>query len=138
MFLAWSLLIIPSNLIDTYTFDNNQKAKRSRAAVSLVSDCRHVPKTSMSTVFDRRILFVKLRTSQTEHGYRYYKEVPVFPLGWGLSYTTYTLALDLDSRVTDPNEPLVVTRDVHVNVTVSYQRRAMAPQMKSCLRSSVR
>ncbi|CEG46797.1 family 3 glycoside hydrolase [Plasmopara halstedii] len=33
-------------------------------------------------------------TDYPGRSYRYYKEVPVFPFGWGLSYTKFTLALD--------------------------------------------
>ncbi|KAG3129712.1 hypothetical protein PI126_g20840 [Phytophthora idaei] len=57
-------------------------------------------------------------TKYPGRSYRYYKEVPVFPFGWGLSYTKFTLALDSESGVTDPSEPIVVTRDVDQTVTV--------------------
>ncbi|ETP10162.1 hypothetical protein F441_14126, partial [Phytophthora nicotianae CJ01A1] len=57
-------------------------------------------------------------TKYPGRSYRYYKEVPVFPFGWGLSYTKFTLALDSASGVTDPSEPIVVTRNLDQTVTV--------------------
>lgn len=42
--------------------------------------------------------------------------VPIF--GWDLSYTKLTLALEFDSLVSDPTEPLVITRLSDANVTV--------------------
>ncbi|KAE9051973.1 putative exo-1,4-beta-xylosidase [Phytophthora rubi] len=53
-------------------------------------------------------------TKYPGRSYRYYKEVPVFPFGWGLSYTKFTLALDNEM----PSDPIVVTRDLDQTVTV--------------------
>ncbi|OWZ23991.1 Beta-glucosidase [Phytophthora megakarya] len=57
-------------------------------------------------------------TKYPGRSYRYYKEVPVFPFGWGLSYTKFTLALDNDSTGTNPSEPRVVTRNLDQTVSV--------------------
>ncbi|KAJ8539155.1 hypothetical protein ON010_g12716 [Phytophthora cinnamomi] len=53
-------------------------------------------------------------TKYPGRSYRYYKEVPVFPFGWGLSYTKFTLALDSEK----PSDPIVITRDLDQIVTV--------------------
>ncbi|KAE9347208.1 putative exo-1,4-beta-xylosidase [Phytophthora fragariae] len=53
-------------------------------------------------------------TKYPGRSYRYYKEVPVFPFGWGLSYTKFTLALDNEMS----RDPIVVTRDLDQTVTV--------------------
>lgn len=53
-------------------------------------------------------------TKYPGRSYRYYKEVPVFPFGWGLSYTKFTLALDGEM----PDDPIVITRDLDQTVTV--------------------
>ncbi|CAH0519105.1 unnamed protein product [Peronospora belbahrii] len=50
--------------------------------------------------------------------YRFYQEVPVFPFGWGLSYTIFTLALANASNVAGSNEALVVTRNLDQTITV--------------------
>ncbi|KAH7470658.1 hypothetical protein PRIC1_001443 [Phytophthora ramorum] len=55
-------------------------------------------------------------TKYPGRSYRYYKEVPVFPFGWGLSYTKFTLALD-GERV-DPSDPIMVTSDLDHTFTV--------------------
>uniref|UniRef100_M4C1I5 Fibronectin type III-like domain-containing protein n=1 Tax=Hyaloperonospora arabidopsidis (strain Emoy2) TaxID=559515 RepID=M4C1I5_HYAAE len=57
-------------------------------------------------------------TKYPGRSYRYYKEVPVFPFGWGLSYTKFTLAPDSDSHAADPDTSLIVTRELDANVTV--------------------
>lgn len=57
-------------------------------------------------------------TKYPGRSYRYYKEVPVFPFGWGLSYTKFTLALDKEDNVTQSNQFLEVTRDRDQTVSV--------------------
>ncbi|KAG2524398.1 hypothetical protein JM16_004994 [Phytophthora kernoviae] len=57
-------------------------------------------------------------TKYPGRSYRYYKEVPVFPFGWGLSYTKFTLALDSENSVKDLTTPLIVTRDLDTTVSV--------------------
>ncbi|GMF17026.1 unnamed protein product [Phytophthora fragariaefolia] len=57
-------------------------------------------------------------TKYPGRSYRYYKEVPVFPFGWGLSYTKFTLALDSENDTEKSSDPVVITRDLDQTVTV--------------------
>ncbi|RLN86220.1 hypothetical protein BBJ28_00022607, partial [Nothophytophthora sp. Chile5] len=54
-------------------------------------------------------------TKYPGRSYRYYKEVPVFPFGWGLSYTKFTLSLDGETMA---EAPRVVTSGLDTSISV--------------------